>query len=95
MAVNIKRLVVDSLKPREISIIDLSQSICKVEGVEEVDITVIEVDAKTETIKLIIRGANINYDHLTEVMSDHSVAVRSVDEINVSRSKPIPPIKEK
>ncbi|WP_309492580.1 DUF211 domain-containing protein [Candidatus Hecatella orcuttiae] len=85
--VNIRRLVIDSLMPRDSSIIDLSQAICRVEGVEEVDISVMEVDVKTETIKLTIRGANINYDELCKVMNDHGTAIRSIDEINVARKK--------
>jgi len=85
VTVSIRRLVVDSLKPRETSIIDLSTSLCQVEGIDEVDITVTEVDAKTETVKLIIRGPNIDYDKLSEVMKDHGTTLRSIDEINVSR----------
>lgn len=87
MTVHIRRMIIDSLKPRETTIVDLSQALCEVEGVEEVDITVTEVDVKTETIKLVIRGSNIDYEKLSKVMVDHGVAVRSVDEINVSRAK--------
>ncbi len=87
MTVSIRRLVVDSLKPRETSIIDLSTAICQAEGIDEVDITVTEVDAKTETVKLIIRGPNIDYEELSRVMNDHGATLRSIDEINVSRSK--------
>ncbi|RLG92311.1 MAG: hypothetical protein DRO36_01890 [Candidatus Hecatellales archaeon] len=90
MAVSIRRLVLDSLKPREISIIELSRVLCQVTGVEEVDITVTEVDAKTETIKLIIRGSNINYENLSKVMGEYGVAIRSIDEINVSKTKMVP-----
>lgn len=85
MPVNIKRLVLDSLKPRETSIIELSQALCSVDGVDEVDITVTEVDVKTETIKLVVRGTNINYDEISKVMAEHGAIVRSIDEISVSR----------
>ncbi len=87
MTVSIRRLVVDSLKAREISIIDLSNVICSVNGVEEVDITVTEVDVRTETIRLTIRGSNIDFGGLSKTMSEHGVTVRSIDEVNVSRSK--------
>ena len=92
MAVSIKRLVLDSLKPRETSVIDLSRALCRVDGVEEVDITVTEVDAKTETIRLTIRGSNIDYEVLSKVMNEFGVAIRSIDEINVSKTK-VPPQK--
>ena len=83
---SIRRLVLDSLKPRETSIIELSQALCSVDGVDEVDITVTEVDVKTETIKLVIRGSNINYEEISKTMMDHGAIIRSIDEISVSRS---------
>jgi len=92
LAVSIKRLVLDSLKPRETSVIDLARALCRVDGVEEVDITVTEVDAKTETIRLTIRGSNIDYEVLSKVMNEFGVAIRSIDEINVSKTK-VPPQK--
>ncbi|MGQ9469254.1 MAG: DUF211 domain-containing protein [Nitrososphaerales archaeon] len=89
MAVHIKRLVIDSLKPRETTILDLSKALCEVKGVDEVDITVTEVDVKTETIKLTVRGSNIAYEELTKIMSEHGATIRSLDEINVSKAKAI------
>lgn len=87
MPVNIRRLVVDSLKPRESSILDLSRTLCRVAGVEEVDINVTEVDAKTETVKVIIRGTNIDYDGICKSLEDHGSSIRSVDEISVKKTK--------
>jgi hypothetical protein len=78
-------MVIDSLKPRETTILDLSKAICSIDGVDEVEITVTEVDVKTETIKLIIKGRDINYDNIMDIMEENSAVVRSVDEINVSK----------
>jgi len=85
--VNLRRLVVDSLKPRESSIVDLSRTLCEVNGVEEIDINVIEVDAKTETIKLTIRGTNIDYDGIGKSLNDHGATIRSIDEISMGKGK--------
>jgi len=85
--VHIKRMVIDSMKPRETTILDLSKALCGVTGVEEVDIMVTEVDEKTETIKLTIRGTDIDYDEVEKVMHENSAVIRSVDEINVSKVK--------
>jgi len=87
MPVSIRRLILDSLKPRETSIIELSRELCEVDGVEDVDITVTEVDVRTETIRLTIRGPNIDYDGLSKAMGKHGTTIRSIDEINVSRTK--------
>lgn len=86
MPVHIKRMVIDSLKPRETTILDLSTALCEVEGVDEVDIMVTEVDVKTETIKLTIKGKNIDYDGITKIMQENSAVIRSVDEINVGKA---------
>lgn len=86
MVVKTKRLVIDVLKSREESIIELSKALCETEGTEEVDIVVTEVDAITETVKIIIRGFNINYDDVSKVITDHGATIRSVDEINVYKS---------
>ncbi|MGP3667033.1 MAG: DUF211 domain-containing protein [Candidatus Bathyarchaeota archaeon] len=85
LPVFIRRIVVDSLKPRETPIIELSKALCHVDGVEEVDIAVTEVDVKTETIRLTITGSDINYENIAKVLSEYGVAVRSIDEINVSK----------
>lgn len=90
MPVSIKRLVIDSLKPRETTIVDLSRALADSRGVDEVDITVTEVDARTETTKLTIRGSDIDYEGVLKVMREHGATIRSVDEINVAKTKALP-----
>lgn len=87
MSVSIRRMLVDALKPRETSIMDLSRALCSVNGVEEVDAIVSEVDVKTETIKITIKGPNINYSDLTKVMDEYGVAVKGVDEVRIVKTK--------
>jgi len=78
-------MVIDSLKPRETTILDLSKALCKIEGIDEVDITVTEVDVKTETIKITLRGSDVNYEEVTHIMQHDGATIRSVDEVNVSK----------
>ena len=87
MPASIKRLVIDSLKPRETTVVDLSRALADSKGVDEVDIVVTEVDVRTETTKLTIKGSDIDYEALLNVMKDHGATVRSVDEISVAKSK--------
>ena len=86
MAVEIKRILLDALKPRESSIIELSKALGSVDGVEAVDILVSEVDAKTETIKVTIRGLRVNYEDASKVMDKFGVSIRGVDEISVTKT---------
>ena len=87
MPVSIKRLVIDSLKPRETTVVELSRALAESKGVDEVEVIVTEVDARTETTKLTIRGMDIDYETVLNVMKEHGATVRSVDEINVAKSK--------
>jgi len=90
MSVHIKRILFDALKPRETSIVDLSQALCSVEGVEECDIVVVDVDVKTETVKITIRGPNVDYATISKIMEEQAVSIKGVDEINVAKVKPPP-----
>jgi hypothetical protein len=68
-------------------LVELSRAICSVNGVDECDITVTEVDAKTETIKLTVRGPDIDYNEIVKIMQKHAVSFRGVDEISVAKTK--------
>ncbi|HDH06798.1 MAG: hypothetical protein DRJ52_01410 [Thermoprotei archaeon] len=79
----IKKIVLDALKPRDLDLRELSARICSLNGVSEVEIEVREVDVKTETVKIIVRGSDICYDEVQEELSELGVAIRSLDGIVV------------
>lgn len=85
MSIDIKKLVLDALKPREISIAELSKAICQIDGVDNVSINVVETDIKTETIRMLIQGNSICYEEVAKVLAENSTALKSVDEIAVSK----------
>ena len=87
MTIHIRRVLIEALKARETSLVELSQSICSVNGVEECDVVVTDVDAKTETIKLTVRGTNIEYSGIVSILKDNGVSVKGVDEVSVSKVK--------
>ena len=75
----------DVLKPRELSIVELAKALGVVDVEGEVEIIVSEVDSKTETLKVTIRGANIDYEAVSKIMDQYGVSVRGIDAINVAR----------
>ena len=87
MTIHIRRVLIEALKARETSLVELSQAICAVIGIEECDIVVTDVDAKTETIKLTVRGANIEYSGIVSILQENGVSIKGVDEVNVSKVK--------
>ena len=87
MTINIRRVLIEALKARETSLVELSQAICSANGVEECDMVVTDVDAKTETVKLTVRGSNIEYSGILSILQDNGVSVKGVDEVSVSKVK--------
>jgi len=83
--VEVKRMVLDVLKPREVSLLELSKSICAVKGINEVNIVVTEVDVKTETMRVTVRGDDVRYEDVSGILSDAGCAIRSIDELDISK----------
>jgi hypothetical protein len=81
----IKRIALDAFKPRELSIVKLAQALGLVDNKSKVEITVNEVDSKTEKLKVTIEGSNIDYASVSKIMDQHGVSIRGIDEINVAK----------
>ena len=78
---NIRRLVLDTLKPHEPSIIVLATELSDLEGVSAVNISIYEMDRKVENAKITIEGENIIYGSVTQVIEDMGGAIHSIDEV--------------
>jgi len=87
MSVNIRRILIEALKPRETLLVELAQVICSVNGVEECDIIVTDVDVKTETIKITVKGPSIKYDDVSNVLREYGVSIKGIDEVSVAKTK--------
>ena len=87
MNVYIRKLVIDSLKPHEFSKFDLSKSLCTLDGVEELTLSVTEVDSNTETVRLTLIGPDIKFEEVLDVLKECGAAVKSVDEIVTKSNK--------
>ncbi len=87
MSVDIRRILIEAAKPANTSSLDLSQALCSVDGVEECDLSVTDVDTLTHTIKLSIKGPNVNFAELKKVLDENSVAIKGVDEVSVIKTK--------
>jgi hypothetical protein len=85
MSVAVKRVLMDVLKPRELSLVELAKALGVVDVKGEVEIIVSEVDSRTETLKVTIRGANIDYEAVLKIMDQYGVSVRGIDGIDVAR----------
>jgi hypothetical protein len=92
---NLRRIVLDVVKPAvEPSLVSIAEAIAGVRGVESVNLTVEEVDAKTEGLLVTIEGEEMDFSKLNEAISSCGAVVHSVDQVaggeRMIESVPVP-----
>ncbi len=83
-ALVLSRLVLDVLKPHKPHIVEFAQALTGLKGVTKVDVSIMEVDADTETVKLVIEGNAIAYEGVVNAVKQLGAAVHSVDQVTFS-----------
>ena len=76
----IRRLVLDTLKPHEPSIIEMADRLSELEGVDSVNISVYEIDRKVENVKMTLEGKAIDYELVEELIREMGGSIHSIDE---------------
>ncbi len=79
----IKVIILDVLKPRTPSLPLFATFLAKLENVERVEVTLVEMDAKTDSLKVALYGSGIDYDALKEHVGRDGAVIHSVDRVNV------------
>jgi len=82
---DIKRLVLDVLKPHHPTIIELSRRISVLNGVSGVNCSLEEVDRETESVKITVVGNAIDFESLEETISDCGAVIHSVDSVSAGK----------
>ncbi len=86
MASGIKRLVLDVLKPHVPNLVEIASLVGKVEGVVGVNISLVEVDTHTESIKVTVEGDNISFEKVKEALESCGASVHSIDQVVAGRT---------
>lgn len=81
----LKRLVLDVLKPHHPSIVELAESLSVVDGVYGVNCSVAEVDHATMNIKITVEGMNINFEAVSEIISESGAVIHSIDSVSAGK----------
>jgi hypothetical protein len=79
---NIKRLILDVLKPHKPSIIELADRLGKLPGISGVNISLEEVDAETDSVKITIEGTDISYDAVNKEICECGAVIHSIDGVS-------------
>ena len=77
----IKRLVLDVLKPHKPSVVEVSEALSHLEGVEGVNVIIYEIDQQVENAKIIIAGNSLNFEGIKSKLEELGATIHSVDEV--------------
>jgi len=83
---DVRRIVLDVLKPHSPSVIELSSQLADLEGVDGVDISLIEMDQKVENVKITCEGDSIDYEKVEKVIKHSGGSIHSLDKVSVGIS---------
>jgi len=79
----IRRLVLDVLKPHQPSLPEFADYMGSLKELTRVDVTLIEMDERTDSLKVIVEGNGINFESLKEHISKMGAVIHSVDQVVV------------
>ena len=68
MTAKIRRIVLDVLKPHDPSIVELSQRLASLPGVDGVNIMIYEVDRKVENAKITVEGTDLQFGDILQTV---------------------------
>ncbi len=79
----IRHVVLDVLKPHIPRLSEFAVYLAGLHGVSKVDISVVEMDQRTESLRVIIDGADIDFEELREKMLGYDAVIQSLDRVVV------------
>lgn len=83
----IKMLILDVLKSQQPGVETFAKELTDLKGITSVSITVLEVDAKTETLKVSMQGQKIDLEQVRKTIKHLGGTVHSVDKVIASNEK--------
>jgi len=83
----VKRVTIDVLKPHKPDIVAFGKAVCAEKSVIGLNISVYAVDEKTESLKIILEGPNIDFDRVREVISHFGAVIHSIDSVIIGKKE--------
>ena len=77
----IRRLILDVLKPHKPNVVEVSEALSHLEGVEGVNIIINEIDQQVENAKVIVAGTSISYEAIKNKLEELGATIHSIDEV--------------
>ncbi len=83
---NIRRVVLDVLKPHTPSMVELAVQLADIEGIDGVDVSLTEMDQKVENVKITCEGDSINYEEVEKIIIQNGASIHSLDKVSAGAS---------
>ena len=77
----IRRLILDVLKPHKPSVVEVSEALSHLTGVEGVNIIINEIDQQVENAKVIVAGTSLNFEEIQKKLEEFGATIHSIDEV--------------
>ena len=79
--IELRRIVLDVLKPHDPDITILVKALAALTGVEGVNISVYEIDQRVENVKVTVEGSFPDVSRIKEIILDAGGTIHSIDEV--------------
>lgn len=80
--IHVKRLLLDILKPHSPNVIEFSKALAE-KGNYQVRLSVVEIDARTETLQVGITGNSIDFEQIEAAIKEMGASIHSIDLVEV------------
>ena len=91
---DLRRIVLDVLKPHEPTMLEFAERIAETDSVEGVSVSLLERDQDVQNVKLTVEGASLDYAAVEDAIDGLGGSVHSVDEVgagdHVVEERPTP-----
>jgi hypothetical protein len=78
--VDLRRVALDILKPHDPSMLEFTERIAAVEGVDGVSASLIELDQEVQNVKITAEGTSLEYDAIEDAIESLGGTVHSIDQ---------------
>ena len=83
----VQSLTLDVLIPHRPNIVEFGNSISGDEGIESVDVSVYAMDEKTQSLKVVLVGRDINIEQISKHIEQFGGVIHSIDKVLISKEQ--------
>ena len=82
----LRRIVLDVLKPHSPSLVDMATQLADLEGIDGVDISLVEMDQKVENVKITCEGDSIDFEQVERIVIQNGASIHSLDKVSAGKN---------